>query len=330
MSALRFGSVCSGIEAASVAFNPLGWEAAWFSEIEKFPSSVLAHRFPDVPNLGDMTLLPDLIRSGAVEAPDVLCGGPPCQAFSVAGLRKSLGDARGNLTLTFVEIADAIDVIRAERGKPPAIVLYENVCGILSTDDNAFGCFLGALAGEDEALEPAGGKWSNAGCVFGPERAVAWRVLDAKHFGLAQKRKRVIVVACPLEVAHPTSVLFELEGAVGNSSPPDSQAAEADVSQSGIEVPTACWWDGGQLSQTLDAVLYKKQCLPEKARFPAVWEEGRLRFITPVEAERLQGFPDNWTDVPGASDTARYKALGNSWPVPMIRWVGARIAEGLR
>ena len=90
---MRFGSVCSGIEAASVAWHPLGWKAAWLSEIEKFPCALLAHHYPDVPNLGDMTTLPNRIRSGEVEAPDVFCGGTPCQAFSVAGLRKSLDDA---------------------------------------------------------------------------------------------------------------------------------------------------------------------------------------------------------------------------------------------
>ncbi len=98
---MKFGSVCSGIKAASVAWGPLGWTAAWFSEIEPFPCAVLKHHYPDVPNLGDMTKLPDLIRSGQVEVPDLLCGGTPCQAFSVAGLRQSLNDERGNLSLTF-------------------------------------------------------------------------------------------------------------------------------------------------------------------------------------------------------------------------------------
>lgn len=183
---MRFGSVCSGIEAASVAWHPLGWKAAWLSEIEPFPSAVLAHHYPDVPNLGDMTTLPDRIRCGDVEAPDVLCGGTPCQAFSVAGLRRSLDDARGNLTLTFCEIADAIDVSRAARGDTPAVIVWENVPGVLSTKDNAFGCFLGAIAGEDMALLPPGGKWPNAGYVSGPKRAAAWRVLDAQYFGVAQ------------------------------------------------------------------------------------------------------------------------------------------------
>lgn len=115
---MRFGSVCSGIEAASVAWNPLGWEAAWFSEIEPFPCAVLAHHFPDVPNLGDMTALPQRILDGEIEAPDLLCGGTPCQAFSVAGKRRSLDDARGNLSLVFCQIADAIHSARTQLGKP--------------------------------------------------------------------------------------------------------------------------------------------------------------------------------------------------------------------
>jgi len=203
---MKFGSVCSGIEAASVAWGPLGWKAAWFSEIEPFPCAVLKHHYPDVPNLGDMTKLPDLIRSGRVEAPDLLCGGTPCQAFSVAGLRQSLADERGNLSLTFCEIADAIDE------KRKSIIFWENVPGVLNTKDNAFGCFLGALAGEDDALVPPGGRWSNAGFIDGPQRTVAWRVLDAQYFGVAQRRRRVFVVASARADFDPAAVLFEFEG----------------------------------------------------------------------------------------------------------------------
>lgn len=209
---MRFGSVCSGIEAASVAWGTLGWRAAWLSEIEPFPCAVLAHHYPDVPNLGDMTTLPDRIRSSEVEAPDVFCGGTPCQAFSVAGLRKSLDDARGNLSLTFCEIADAIDQVRLIQQSHPSIVFWENVPGVLNTKDNAFGCFLGALAGEDDALIPPGGRWTNAGFIDGPQRAVAWRVLDAQYFGVAQRRKRVFVVASARADFDPAAVLFEFEG----------------------------------------------------------------------------------------------------------------------
>ena len=192
---MKFGSVCSGIEAASVAFEPLGWKAAWLAEIEPAPSAVLAHRYPDVPNLGDMTALADRIEAEEIEAPDLLCGGCPCQSFSVAGLRKSLGDQRGNLTLEFIRIADAIDRVRRSHGKQPAWVLYENVPGILSTKDNAFGSFLGGLCGGDTALEQPADGWTNAGVVAGPSRVIAWRVLDAQYFGVAQRRRRVFVLA---------------------------------------------------------------------------------------------------------------------------------------
>lgn len=152
---IKFGSVCSGIEAATVAWSSLGWEPAWFSEIEPFPSALLDHHYPETPNLGDMTTLTDRILSGEVEAPDVFCGGTPCQAFSVAGKRQSLDDDRGNLSLNFCEIANAIDFIHSRDGKQPTIIFWENVPGVLNTKDNAFGCFLGALAGEDCELKPS-------------------------------------------------------------------------------------------------------------------------------------------------------------------------------
>ena len=192
---MRFGSVCSGIEAASVAFGPLGWEAAWLAEIEAFPSAVLAHHYPTVPNLGDMTKIAAMVSAEEIEAPDLLCGGTPCQSFSVAGLRKSLDDARGNLSLEFIRIANAIDDIRRNHGRKPAYILWENVPGVLSTKDNAFGAFLGGLCGRDAAIPQPGGGWTSAGVVAGPQRVVAWRVLDAQYFGLAQRRRRVFVLA---------------------------------------------------------------------------------------------------------------------------------------
>ena len=223
---MRFGSVCSGIEAASVAWHPIGWQAAWLAEIEPFPCAVLAHHYPDVPNLGDMTKLPGRILSAEIEAPDVFCGGTPCQAFSVAGERRSLDDDRGNLSLTFCEVADAIDHVRSVRGEQPAVVFWENVPGVLSTKDNAFGCFLAGLAGEVEALKPSGGDWTDAGCVLGPKRAIAWRVLDAQYFGLAQRRRRVFVVASAREGFDPTAVLFESKG-VRRDTAPSREAWEA-------------------------------------------------------------------------------------------------------
>lgn len=164
-------------------------QPAWFSEIEPFPSAVLAHHWPDIPNLGDMRQLPSLIRSGLIAAPDVLVGGTPCQAFSVAGLRGGLTDERGQLTMTYVDTLNAIDEQRTD----PAVCVWENVPGVLSSRDNAFGCFLAALVGEGVPLEPAGNRWTHAGCVLGPKRTAAWRVLDAQYFGVAQRRKRVLL-----------------------------------------------------------------------------------------------------------------------------------------
>ena len=207
-----YGSLCSGIEAASVAWEPLGWKPAFFSEIEPFPSAVLAHHWPDVPNMGDMTKHKEWNHAHL----DILVAGTPCQAFSVAGLRKGLLDARGNLTLTFIDIANQYD---------PDWIVWENVPGVLSSKDNAFGCFLGGLAGEDDALVPPGGKWANAGIVLGPQRTVAWRVLDAQYFGVAQRRRRVFVVASPRHGAGPISVLLEREG-VRRDSPPSREKGE--------------------------------------------------------------------------------------------------------
>ena len=206
---LSYLSVCSGIEAATVAWHPLGFRPLAFSEIEPFARAVLTHHYPDVPLHGDFTLLRG---EDWIAGADILVGGCPCTAFSIAGLRKSLADARGNLTLEFVKLADAIDERRAERGLPPSIVVWENVPGVLSVRDNAFGCFLSGLSGEDTPFVPPRGKWTNAGVALGPARAVAWRILDAQFFGLAQRRRRVFVVASARAGFDPAAVLLEFEG----------------------------------------------------------------------------------------------------------------------
>ena len=222
---ITYGSVCSGIEAATQAWHPLGMRAAWFAEIEPFPSAVLAHHYPDVPNHGDMTKLAALVLAGKIPAPDVLVGGTPCQAFSVAGMREGLTDPRGALTIKYVELADAVDYVRAGQRKPASVIVWENVPGVLSDKGNAFGCFLGALAGEDCELQPSGKKWPDAGCVYGPKRTIAWRVLDAQYFGLAQRRRRVFVVASARKGFDPTEVLFEFDG-VRRDTAPSRQAGQ--------------------------------------------------------------------------------------------------------
>lgn len=214
-----YGSVCSGIEAATLAWHPLGMRATWFAEIEAFPSAVLAYHYPKTPNLGDMTKLGALVLAGKIAAPDILVGGTPCQAFSVAGMREGLADPRGALTIKYVELADAVDYVRAGQRKPSCVVVWENVPGVLSDKGNAFGCFLGALAGEDCELQPSGKRWPDAGCVYGPKRTIAWRVLDAQYFGLAQRRRRVFVVASARDGFDPTEVLFEREGVRRDTAP---------------------------------------------------------------------------------------------------------------
>lgn len=209
---ISYGSVCSGIEAASVAWHMLGFRASWFAEIEPFPSAVLAHRWPAVKNLGDMTRISSKVLAGMIDAPDILVGGTPCQAFSVAGMREGLSDPRGALTIKYVELANAVDHVRNARGDDETVVIWENVPGVLSSKDNAFGCFLGALVGESEELQPPGGKWKDAGCVYGPKRTAAWRILDAQYFGLAQRRRRVFVIASARAGFDPCEVLFEREG----------------------------------------------------------------------------------------------------------------------
>ena len=387
---MRYASLCSGVEAASLAWEPLGWMPAWFAEIEPFPCAVLAHRWPHVPNHGDMTRLIGRILTGGIEAPDILVGGTPCQAFSVAGLRGSLEDERGNLTLVMIRILDAIDFIRARAGKPPCILVWENVPGVLNTRDNAFGCLLGGLAGEELALEPAGKKWTNAGAVFGHRRRIAWRILDAQHFGVPQRRRRVFLVASAGS-ADPAEILFERQGEAGHS------AAGADArkeSAAFIEgsfgtyrqsaVGGTVKASGGALqggSETL-LVVHGRQdpCTSDKAftldcqhngntnvvciagntieRQPenggngigvsqtvytltandrhAVQHGLTVRRLTPLECERLQGMPDNHTQIPwrgkdaeACPDAPRYKAVGNSMAVPVMRWVGKRIQDFL-
>jgi DNA (cytosine-5)-methyltransferase 1 len=182
MKRLSAGTLFSGIGAPECAAPGIDWR--WSCEIDPFACAVHAARFPNVTNLGDILE----IDWHAVEPVDLVVGGPPCQDYSVAGQRASLSGARGDLTLQYAHILDAID---------PAWSVTENVPGWLSTPDNAFGAFLGILVGADAALVPGRGqRWIDAGVVAGPRRTAAWRILDAQYFGVPQRRRRVFVVAC--------------------------------------------------------------------------------------------------------------------------------------
>lgn len=161
MNLKTVGSVCSGIEAASVAWEPLGLNFEWFSEIDDFPSAILKERYPDKINVGDMNDIPEKIIDKTISAPDLICGGTPCQAFSLAGLKKGLSDDRGNLTLKFVDIIESNDEIRKNEDLDKTIVFWENVEGVLSDKTNAFGCLVSSLAGLDEIIPRK--KWPNAG-----------------------------------------------------------------------------------------------------------------------------------------------------------------------
>lgn len=250
----RYLSVCSGIEVAALAWVPLGWRPVLVSEIEAFPREILRIRHgafdarfarpaDSLALWGDFTALRmrHLRRLGINPADiDVLVGGTPCQGFSVAGLRGSLSDPRGGLSLAFLRLAHAIQSVRARAGRPGLVVVWENVPGVLSTDDNALGCFLGALVGADDALRSPlkRGRWPGAGMVSGPRGRAAWRVLDAQHFGLAQRRERVFLVGSLGDGPDPAAVLFEPKGLRGDPAPggeaPEDVAASLTASVGGV------------------------------------------------------------------------------------------------
>jgi len=373
---MNYLSVCSGIEAATCAWHDLGWNPVGFSEIEPFPSAVLKHHYPTVPNLGDMTKY----KEWNLDSVGLLVGGTPCQSFSVAGLRKGLEDPRGNLALTYVGILDKFK---------PKWCIWENVPGVLSSNGGRdFGSFLGALA--------------ELGYGF------AYRVLDAQNFGVPQRRRRVFVVGCLGDWESAAKVLFESNCLSGNN--PKSRVkkeATATYSERGVayggsdgecaDTVTSKWAKGsggpsgnecglfvahkvyethpadsrvkemGDVCQTVtsrwgtgggNVPLVQAYSIREDAKAnnfsatpltvtpalqamqPSVQSHHAQTFIagnmavrrlTPRECERLQGFKDDYTVIPwkkGESpDGHRYKALGNSMAVPVMKWIGERINE---
>ena len=404
-------------------------------------------RTPTTPLWGDFeSLRVRHLRRFSIPTPQVIVGGTPCQSFSVAGLRQGLADERGNLTLAFVRFANAVDNLRRHLGKDGPLVVWENVPGIFSSQDNAFGCFLAGLAGSDRPLVSSR-RWTDAGVALGPTRTVAWRCLDAQYFGLAQRRKRVFVVASPRSGPHPGQILFESEG-VRRDTPPrrkaKTQAAGTlatltggrDVSRSlrthpnrfdpsaqtyvahtlrgkgfdasedgtGRGTPLVAVADptevaspenrsnprpelchtlpksaapplpvafgckdvapsatvnlaptlrsmpsrkghdngGGQVAvavalrgrqggataecSELPSALRASQGGADKAH---VLDAMRVRRLTPVECERLMGFPAGYTAISNDDDGPRYRALGNSMAVPVVRWIGERLVAAL-
>jgi DNA (cytosine-5)-methyltransferase 1 len=383
---LRYLSVCSGIEAASVAWHPLGWKPAAFSEIEAFPRAVLAHHYPDVPCHGDFTT----IGADDYGPVDLLVGGTPCQSFSVAGLRGGLDDDRGNLALEYLRLADR---------KRPRWLVWENVPGVLSSNGGRdFGSILGGMV----ELGYHG----------------SYRVLDAQFFGVPQRRRRVFVVGYLGDWRRAAAVLFERHSLQGNSAPrrekgqgianaiterPDRGGGNSegqrlipstgDVShclnaggmgrqdyetetliafahqQGGTlqksQTQAVCFTakdhgaDASDISPTLRSGSHSGShanggvmpavalnlsngeprigqvtgCLPAEPgsnQNNYAFANSAVRRLTPMECERLQGFPDDYTAVPyrgkPASDGPRYKSLGNSMAVPVMRWIGERIA----
>lgn len=377
---MKYISLFSGIEAATVAWKPLGWKAEAYAEIDPFPKAVLAHHYPDVPDLGDMTKVDWRKYRGTI---DIVVGGSPCQAFSVAGLRKALDDPRGQLMLEYLRACHEID---------PEWIVWENVPGVLSADKGrAFGSLLAGVAE----------LWPHGGC--------AWRVLDAQFFGVAQRRRRVFLVINTRDWKRAAPVLFEREslcwdypssrekrqalteglaggagetarsidfnpsdgrfafpddpslvqtltarmGTGGNQVPPVYCATDSGTNMAVVEdmtrtltahdgnsacfvnVPSTCIIRSGKegggkgalVQRDMSATLTTGQ---QQTLFTGGADAFAVRRLTPTECERLQGFPDGYTDVPWrgsdhAPDSKRYKALGNSMAVPVMRWIGEGI-----
>jgi DNA (cytosine-5)-methyltransferase 1 len=312
---MNYLSVCSGVEAATVAWHQLGWNPLAFSEIEKFPSEVLKHHYPSVQNLGDMTKYKEW--DFGTNRLDLLVGGTPCQSFSVAGLRKGLEDPRGNLALVYCGILDKFR---------PKWFVWENVPGVLSSGGGRdFGSFLGALA--------------ELGYGF------SYRVLDAQNFGVAQRRRRVFVVGHLGDWRPAAEVLFESESLRG-----DIKSSRKKVEEATTFVESSF----GTFRQETNAPLTQTIALAENTigRQPQNGGNGdgftecgpmytlnatgvhgvshnmSVRRLTEVECERLQGFPDNYTNIKeNCPSGPRYKAMGNSMAVPVMRWIGERIQQ---
>ena len=305
---MKFLSVFSGIEAASVAWKDLGWEAVAFSEIDPWPSALLSHHYPKIPNYGNITQHHTWpITPGSI---DLLIGGSPCQAFSIAGDMLGLADPRGNLALTFVQLAARLQA---------RWVVWENVQNAISSNGGRdFAAIISAFSQLGYGL--------------------CWRVLDCTGFGLPQRRKRLFLI-CHLGSWQPAfKVLFDstkgahLEGNSGSQEQANPSLYLTGDKQSN-RVMT---FQPGNLIRQAGARPSDKHITTLKAssgdQCPWICTEEGIRTLTPIDYERLQGFPDNYTRIPykgadasACSDSKRFKALGNSMATPVIKWIGERI-----
>jgi DNA (cytosine-5)-methyltransferase 1 len=312
---MKYLSVCSGIESSGVAWKDLGFEPIAFAENAKFPSAVLKHHYPSVPNLGDIENYKEWDSELKF---DLLIGGTPCQSFSVAGLRKGLDDPRGKLALVFLGIVDKYK---------PKWVIWENVYGVLQTNGGKdFGSLLGGLG--------------ELGYGF------SYRVLDSQFFGVPQHRRRVFVVGHlggwqpTFAVLFDPQIIFRDFKEMGKSQCSISDLTEEDIKRNGkpaycghninISNTVTCKWS--KQSSGFSKARSEKSMLVLQPDLSGEDAPLRIRRITPKECERLQGFPDNYTNIPYNNDDKapighRYEALGNAISVPVLRWIGNRIKK---
>ena len=385
---MRYLSLFSGIEAASVAWEPLGWQPVAFSEIEPFPCAVLAHHWPHVPNLGDVTKIEmrDIKKLGPI---DIVIFGSPCQDLSVAGKRKGLAGERSGL------FGSAMRIVRwARKHNGLRFALWENVPGAFSTNSGRdFSAVVREMSGADIGV-PSGG-WQNCGVALGREGQTEWSVLDAQFFGVPQRRRRIFALSDFGNWRDRPPILFERDSLRGNPAPRrkegeefastaerstvyenhpnDSRVTEVNIGPTvtqrfgtgGGNVPLVASHDpAATLQTTCDdysradgfnmIATYRKSRRAQSTTDHESWVEDdvantintfdigdvrstnavtsdqmHVRRLTPVECARLQGFPDNHLDISyrnkPAPDGAKYKALGNSMAVPVVRWIGEQI-----
>lgn len=309
------GSVCSGIGAAPYALDHI--EFKWFAEIEEFQSNVLKYHYPNVNNFGDMIKIPNLLNNKKISDVDLVCGGTPCQSFSLAGLKEGLKDERGNLTLEFLKIVEENDNLRLSKNKKRGFVLWENVEGIFSDKTNAFGIFLSGLAGLDDEIPK--NKIQKSGVLKGPKRNIAWRILDAKFFGIPQQRKRVFVLASDKNF-FPENILFEKQKHTLVTYPKSELSFKIDdIDYQIFREYTDTLYSAYGTKWNGNSAAYNGSLF--------VVEDNKIRRLSPLECERLMGFPDGYTNITGASRTKRYQSTGNSWPVPVIKWIGNQLEK---